>query len=324
MNLVHVYRTYFPDPPGGIQEAIRQISLTTQPLHIDNTIFTLSPRPVPSIVDFPEGRVVRSKSWAAPASCDLGLFDAFCKYRSTIRRADILMHHFPWPFADVLRLFAGATPPLILLYHSDIVRQVLLGKVYSPLMARTLDAANAIVATSPNYAETSPILSKPSVRSKVKIIPLGINEDSYIKESDSEVFARMGLEDDEPYFLFIGVLRYYKGLDFLIEAARDLTVKVVIAGSGPEYDRLLNKKVELKVSNIIFAGHVTTQEKVALLKNCKAFVLPSHLRSEAFGVVLVEAALFGKPMISCEIGTGTSYINSHGITGFVISQNPNK
>jgi len=47
-------------------------------------------------------------------------------------------------------------------------------------------------------------------------------------------------------------------------------------------------------------------------------VLPSHLRSEAFGMVLVEASMFSKPLISCEIGTGTSYVNKHEITGIVV------
>jgi rhamnosyl/mannosyltransferase len=47
-------------------------------------------------------------------------------------------------------------------------------------------------------------------------------------------------------------------------------------------------------------------------------VLPSHLRSEAFGMVLVEAAMIGKPMISCEINTGTSFVNADGETGFVV------
>lgn len=64
-------------------------------------------------------------------------------------------------------------------------------------------------------------------------------------------------------------------------------------------------------------------EKVALIKGCIALVLPSHLRSEAFGMVLIEAAMFNKPMISCEIGTGTSFVNLHEETGFVIPpENP--
>ncbi|MBU5685243.1 glycosyltransferase, partial [Citrobacter sp. S44_ASV_140] len=61
--------------------------------------------------------------------------------------------------------------------------------------------------------------------------------------------------------------------------------------------------------------------KVALLKLCTAIVFPSHLRSEAFGITLLEGAMYGKPLISCEIGTGTSFINLDRQTGFVIPPN---
>ena len=93
---------------------------------------------------------------------------------------------------------------------------------------------------------------------------------------------------------------------------------MVIAGSGPEDEALRAQTKRLNLSNVIFAGQVTDDEKVSLLKNCRAFVLPSHMRSEAFGMVLVEASMFGKPMITCEIGTGTSYVNADRITGLVV------
>jgi rhamnosyl/mannosyltransferase len=76
---------------------------------------------------------------------------------------------------------------------------------------------------------------------------------------------------------------------------------------------------EAAASNVVFAGQVSDAEKVALLQGCRALVLPSHLRSEAYGMVLVEAAMFGKPLVSCEIGTGTSFVNAHEETGFVVA-----
>jgi glycosyltransferase involved in cell wall biosynthesis len=174
------------------------------------------------------------------------------------------------------------------------------------------------VANSPAYARTSPILSHPDIRGKVRIIPLGIEESSYPKEGDDAVFNRLGIKTDEPYFLFIGVLRYYKGVHFLVRAAKTLGAKVVIAGSGPEGANLHALATSEGANNVVFAGQVSDAEKVALLKRCRALVLPSHLRSEAYGMVLVEAAMFGRPLISCEIGTGTSYVNAHEETGFVV------
>lgn len=318
VSVLHVYRTYFPDPPGGLQEAIRQIALSTQAYGVGNTVFTLSPTPHPSVIERPEGRVVRYRSWAAPASCDIGGISAFSNYMRLARESDVIHYLFPWPFADVLRAATCSDRPAVLTYISDVVRQRWLGAAYAPLMWRTLRNMRAIIANCPAYARTSPILSHPSIRDRVRVIPLGIEESSYPKDGDGQVFARIGVDSTEPYFLFVGVLRYYKGLHFLIDAAKRLNACVVIVGTGPEGDGLHRLVSEIGARNVVFAGHVSDAEKVALIKSCRALVLPSHLRSEAYGMVLVEAAMFGRPLISCEIGTGTSFVNSHEETGFVV------
>lgn len=319
LRVLHVYRTYFPDPPGGLQEAIRQICGASQPFDIENTIFTLSPTPEPSVLQRPEARVVRCRSWAAPASCDLGGPAAFMRFRELAKAADVVHYHFPWPFADVMHLTNGCSTPSVLTYHSDVVRQRFLGTLYRPLMMRMLSSMGAVVATSPAYARTSETLSAPGVRNLVRVIPLGIDEQSYPGDGDEHVLGKLHIAQDEPYFLFIGVLRYYKGLHFLIEAASRVGAKIVIAGSGPEDAALRALVGTLGVRNVVLAGQVSVEEKLALLRRCRALVLPSHLRSEAFGMVLVEAAMSRKPMISCEIGTGTSFVNADGETGLVVA-----
>ena len=318
LSVLHIYRTYFPDPPGGLQEAIRQIALATGAQGVANTIFTLSPQPHPALLLRPEARVMRSRSWIAPASCDIGGVASFKSFERLTREVDVLHYLFPWPFADVLHAVTRPDKPVVLTYISDVVRQRWLGAVYAPLMWHTLRQARVIVASSPTYARTSPVLSHPDIRGKVRIIPLGIEESSYPKDGDNAVFNRLGVEVDEPYFLFIGVLRYYKGVQFLVRAAKTLGAKVVIAGSGPEGANLQALATTEGAGNVVFAGQVSDTEKIALLKRCLALVLPSHLRSEAYGMVLLEASMFGRPLISCEIGTGTSYVNAHEETGFVV------
>lgn len=318
MDVLSVYRTYFPDPPGGLQEAIRQICMTTSHLGVQNTIFTLSPKNQPRVIEMPEATVVRERSWLAPASCDIGGASAFSSYLGLIKQADIVHYFHPWPFADVLNTFKKADKPVLLTYISDVVRQRFLGTLYSPLMWHTLRQMDVIVANCPAYVETSPVLSHPSIRDKVRIIPLGIDENSYPKTVDDSVFSRISVTATEPYFLFLGVLRYYKGVHTLISAAKLLNAKVVIAGSGPESEKLKRHAESLGLKNVFFAGQVTDKEKVSLIKNCLALVLPSHLRSEAYGMVLVEASMMNKPMISCEIGTGTSFVNQHEETGLVL------
>ena len=319
MKVLNVYRTYFPDPPGGLQEAIRQICLATRVNDVENAIYTLSPTPAPRELIRPEARVIRSRSWLAPASCDTGGVAAFSNFSTLAKEADVLHYFFPWPFSDILHTTVRPDKPAILTYISDVVRQKLLGSLYAPLMWKMLNSMDVIVANCPAYVETSPILSQPSIRPKVRVIPLGINEDSYSKEKDNSIFERIGVIEGEPYFLFIGVLRYYKGLHSLIQSAKSVSAKIIIAGSGGEAVMLRKLADDGGAKNIVFAGQVTQSEKSALLQNCRALILPSHLRSEAFGMVLVEAAMMGKPMVSCEIGTGTSYVNLHEQTGFVVA-----
>ncbi len=323
LQALQVYRTYFPDPPGGLQEAIRQIAIATSSFNVQTKVYALSPNPYPATISRPEGMVVRSRSWAAPASCDLGGVTAFRRFAEACSRSDIVHYQFPWPFEDVLHAVIRPRIPAVLTYQSDVIRQKILGTLYAPLMWRTLKSMRIVIATSPAYARTSPVLSNPSIRDKVRVIPNGIVEESYSKEADTNVFNRIKVERNEPYFLFIGVLRYYKGLHTLVQAAAHVDAKIVIAGSGPEDARLKELANQLGAKNIIFAGQISNSEKVALLQDCRALVLPSHLRSEAFGMVLVEAAMFGRPQISCEIGTGTSYVNTLEESGFVVPpENP--
>lgn len=318
MKVLHVYRTYYPDPPGGLQEAIRQICLATKAYGVESTIFALSPHPEPKMINREEAMVVRARSWLAPASCDIGGLGAISTFSSLVQKADVVHYLFPWPFADVLHHAVCGDKPAVLTYISDVVRQRSLNALYSPLMWRTLKSMRAIVSNAPGYARSSPILSAPQLQGRLRQIPLGIDEASYPKQGDDTIFGRLGVKHTSPYFLFVGVLRYYKGLQYLIEAAANVNALIIIAGSGPMAQTLTKQVKALGISNVIFAGQVSEGEKISLIKRCRALVLPSHLRSEAYGMVLVEAAMCGRPLISCEIGTGTSYINAHDVTGLVV------
>ncbi len=264
--------------------------------------------------------MVRSKSWAAPASCDLGGIDSLRQFRALAQWADVLHFHFPWPFADLLRLFGEHRKPAVMTYHSDVVRQKYVGYVYGPLMRWMLRSMDAVVATSPAYARTSSILCSVVPADRLRVIPLGIADfasGDVATRPEADLLSRLSL-GDKPYFLSLGVLRYYKGLHTLIDTAPKIGANVVIAGSGPEMARLRKQAAEAGASNVVFAGQVSNDEKNALLRGCRGLVLPSHLRSEAFGMVLVEAAMFGKPLVCCEVGSGTSYVNESGVTGFVV------
>jgi glycosyltransferase involved in cell wall biosynthesis len=318
MKVLHVYRTYFPDPPGGLQEAIRQICLATGSFGVESKVFTLSPQPNPKHLVRPEAITVRSRSWAAPASCDLGGAGSLVEFYRLQKWADVVHLHYPWPFADVLNLFKASDKPAVMTYHSDIVRQQVLSRLYRPLMRHTMRAMSAVIATSPAYAKTSSVLTRDVPSGRLRTIPLGIVDMPDAAPGFDGQFASADYAKYTPFVLALGVLRYYKGLHTLVHAARQINGNIVIAGSGPEDANLKELARQLGVTNIVFAGQVTEVQKTELLRQCTALVLPSHLRSEAFGMVLVEASMFSRPMVCCEVGSGTSYVNLDGVTGFVV------
>lgn len=317
LRVLQVYRTYFPDPQGGLQEAIRQGCLATRPLGIQHRVFTLSPAATPQIIRRPEGAVYRARQHIEITSSGFSL-SAVAPFRALVGWADVVHYHFPWPFADLLDLFAQVRKPKLVTYHSDIVRQRGLLLFYRPLMKRFLASADRIIATSPAYADSSQTLQ--AYRHKLEIIPLGLDADAYPEPTHAQaqsIAARFG----QDYFLFVGVLRYYKGLDTLLEAVAGAPLRVVIAGDGPEGARLQQLAHERSLSNVHFAGIVSDADKVALIRNCRAIVFPSNARSEAFGITLLEGAMLGRPLICTELGTGTTYINQHNQTGLVVSPN---
>ena len=248
MNVLHVYRTYFPDSQGGLEEVIRQICLAAGEHGVCSRVFTLSEEPFPHTLPRVEGDVVRVRKTFEIASCGFAL-TGMRRFAKEVEWADIVHYHYPWPFSDLMYLLAGRKRPGILTYHSDIVRQQFLLSIYRPLMSRYLDAMNMIVATSPNYFATSEVLTE--YADKVEVIPIGLDEPSYpaIADQTRDLAAARG-SYGEDFFLFVGVLRYYKGLHILLDAMQGASYKVVIVGSGPVEKELRQQAQQLSLIHI--------------------------------------------------------------------------
>ena len=313
-RVLHLYRTYFPETQGGMQEAIRQLCLATQPLEVDNTVFALARQPDPPFMQLPEGRLVRARSWLELASCDIGGWAALRRCREAADQCDVIQIHFPWPFADMLLPFIRRrNQPVLVSYVSDIVRQKGLGLLYSPLRRYLLGTAMRIVASSPNYVASSEILQE--YRDKLVYIPHCLKDAA---PPDEALCAKWQQQLGKNFFLFVGVLRYYKGLNHLLAAASLVDASIVVMGEGPEGEQLRREAKTRGLGNVHFLGALPDADKQALYTLCRAVVFPSHLRSEAFGMTLLEGAQAARPLISCEIGTGTSWVNRHGETGLVV------
>ena len=299
---------------GGVEQVINQIARGANKLGVETDVLSLVTKSVPRTIEIDGYLVHRARLDLQIASTGFSM-SSVLRFAQLARNADVIHYHFPWPFMDVVHFATMVKKPTVVTYHSDIIRQKHLLQLYRPLRRKFLGAMNRIVATSPNYLATSDVLAR--YRDKVSVIPIGLDKATYPQPSaDKLTFWREKL--GPKFFLFVGVIRYYKGLHILIEAAQGTNYPIVIVGAGPIEQELKAQAAQLGLFNIHFLGHLPDDDKVALLTLCYGVLFPSHLRSEAFGISLLEGAMYGKPMISSEIGTGTTFINIAGETGLVV------
>ena len=287
LKVLHIYKSFYPDSFGGVEECIYQLCKSGPEYGFDSDVFTLSSNPSEGGSIIYNGiKVYQAKTNGALASTPFS-FEAFGKLSKIKDNYDILHFHYPYPFADLLRLFLARRNAAVLTYHSDIVKQKYLKYLYFPIEKWFLNSFDNIVCTSPTYMATSKNLQR--YHNKVECVLLGIteNKNEFNLKPNLKFFEFKGRI---PYILFLGGLRNYKGIDKLIDAAEHCRVNIIIAGSGPKlphYQDLVRKK---GLKNVCFTGYLDDVDKSLFLENCLALILPSTLRSEAFGLVLLEAA----------------------------------
>lgn len=314
MKILHFYKSSYPKSIGGVEQVIHQLAKGTAAQGHEIDVLSLGDVDSEQPLEIDGYRVHHCRESFKVASTPFSL-SALKKFRDLAKDADLIHYHFPYPFADTLHFLTQVSKPTILTYHSDIIRQVHLLKLYRPLKLQFLKSMGHIVATSPNYLESSTVLQK--FIDKCSVIPIGLNRSDYSPPQDSKIdYWRRRFEGK--FFLFVGVLRYYKGLSTLLEAVKGTEYPIVIIGSGPEERVLKKQTLEMGLSHVHFLGALPDIDKMALLSLCYGVVFPSNFRSEAFGISLLEGAMFGRPLISTEIGTGTSFINQHNETGIVV------
>ncbi|WP_129543968.1 glycosyltransferase family 4 protein [Serratia sp. 1D1416] len=314
IKVLHFYKTYYPDSFGGIEQVIYQLAEGGVEKGVSTDVLSVTPADKDSCEVISQHTAHKVRQDFSIASNPFSL-RVIKKFKELSEQADIIHYHFPWPYMDLVHFLSGVKKPTVVSYHSDIIRQKNLLRLYKPLMHLFLRKVDCIVATSPNYVATSDVLE--TFKNKVTVIPIGLDKATYPVPEQSRL-DKWQRQIGQPFFLFIGTLRYYKGLHILLEAAIGADYPIVIVGAGPIESELREQAQNLGLKNVHFLGALPDEDKTALLMLCYGIVFPSHLRSEAFGISLLEGAMYRKPMISSEIGTGTTFINIDNQTGLVI------
>lgn len=314
MRVLHFYKTALPDTTGGAEQVIHQLARGVASAGWQVDILALSKAGEQPSMAMDGYTLHRARQDLSIASMGVS-WSAISRFANLAKDADIIHYHFPWPFMDMVHFLTRVKKPTVVTYHADIVRQRHWLKLYQPLQERFLSSVDQIVATSPGYVVSSEVLQRHA--GKTRVIPIGTDRATYPMPT-SERVRYWGDRLGTRFFLFIGVLRYYKGLHVLLQAAQGAAFQIVIVGAGPMEADIRRQAQSLGLTNVHFLGAVSEEDKAALLALCCGVVLPSHLRAEAFGVSLLEGAMFGKPLISCDIGTGTTFVNLAGETGLCV------
>ncbi len=314
MRILHIYKDYYPPIVGGMEMSMALLcrEMRTR-AEVEALVCSRSIRSRVRTAD--NVRVTEVGELGRILSAPVApLFPLFLKRA----RYDILHFHLPNPTAVMSYLLGRPPGRVVVHYHSDIVRQAFALRLYAPFLRKLLRLAQAIIVTSPNYLDTSEHLRP--FREKCRVIPLGIDlGELELRGAEEAGVHALREKYGGPFVLFVGVLRYYKGVEYLVQAMQQVDCHLVVIGDGPERPRLERMaEVSGLSGRIHFAGETPQRELVQHYRACEVFVFPGSHRSEAYGLSLVQALACGKPAVSTRLGTGTSFVNLDGETGLVV------
>jgi rhamnosyl/mannosyltransferase len=235
-----------------------------------------------------------------------------------IRRspAEIVHIHWPNPAAVLAYLASGHTGKLVMTYHSDVIKQKVGASAFNPVLNLVMSRCAAIIATSPNYVETSPVLRR--FRDRCHVIPYGIAPERLAAPAP-DVTHELKRKYGPRMVLAVGRLVYYKGFEHLIRAMRLVDGSAVIVGDGPLRQKLESLAQDCRVADrVAFTGELQGRDLASFFHAAELFVLPSIARSEAFGIVQLEAMACGKPVINTRLDSGVPFVSLDGVTGLSI------
>lgn len=233
---------------------------------------------------------------------------------------DVMHLHFPYPFGEVAWYLRNPGLPTVLTYHSDIVRQETALALYRPLLERVLDRVDLIVAASPQMIEHSPFLAPRAEKCRLVTYGVPVERQADTPETLARAAAIRAEHGGRKIVLFVGRLVYYKGADVLVDAMADVDADLVLVGSGPLEPALREAATRHGIGErVTFLPPQPEAELAALYHAADVFALPSVARSEAFGLVQVEAMAAGTPVVSTTLPTGVPFVNRNGVTGLTVT-----
>lgn len=313
-KVLQVNKLYYPYT-GGIEKVVQQLAEGLQD-KVDMEVLVCRERGRTRKERVHGIPVIRAGSLGVLFSLPIS-FPFLWQLKRLAKDKDVIHFHMPFPLGDLGYLLSGYKGKVVVWWHSDVVRQKTLMKFYRPIMEKFLKRADVIIVATQGHIDGSDYL--PKYKDKCVIIPYGI--DSAIeKRADTYIEKGAVISSKEVNILFVGRLVYYKGCDILLKAFCSVQgAKLTIVGSGPLEDNLKKIASDNNISDKIeFLGSVSEERLCKAFEECDVFVLPSVVKSEAFGLVQIEAMAYGKPVINTSLPSGVPYVSLDGITGLTV------
>lgn len=319
VRVLHLGR-FFP-PRGGVEaHAVSLMTSMQGAMRVDNLV--AGDRPPGGFTDTDEGfRVYFARSFGNFASTAIAPGFPLL-LRKLSRNYDIIHVHLPDPLSVVSCLLLPSSVPIVATWHSDVIRQKRMLWLYQPFVDRLLKRVKFLIAPTPKHLETSTQLYACD-EGRRRVVLFGIKEDRVRVSPDIQGFIDHWKKNVAGKKIIFAVGRhvYYKGFEYLVHAMHsvDPHAVLVLAGAGPLTEKYRSLACQSGLEKrIVFPGRISDEELIALMHACEVFCMPSVERSEAFGLVQLDAMACGKPVVCCELNNGVTYVNQHEKSGLVV------
>lgn len=316
LRILQVNKAYYPHI-GGIESLVRTYGreLAKRPDIEMQVLVCQDKRAKTSYEVIEDVPVTRAGSMGTYFSCPLS-FSFFRLFRKMAKNADVILFHMPFPLGDLACLLSGFEGKVVLAWHSDVVKQKKLLFFYRPVLMKFLKRADVIIAATQGHIDSSPFLSQ--FREKCRIIPYGLDADKYINAPFNPILTEKLCDKNAVRVLFTGRLVYYKGAEVLLRSFEKVhNCELFIVGKGALEEKLREMAADM-TQKVHFLGVLSDEELRSAFRDCDIFVLPSVANSEAFGIVQLEAMVYGKPVINTALPTGVPFVSLHEKTGLTV------
>lgn len=303
---------------GGVEKVEYDLmtGLSARGIHCDMLCATVAGKGGTTVLN-PFARLMQCRSWGQFAAT-MWAPSMVTELRRMASSYDIIHVHHPDPMAALALMFSGYKGRVVLHWHSDIQKQKYLLKLYLPIQNWLLRRAERIIGTSPVYLAESPFLQ--GVQHKTACLPIGVDPIEPDEEKVERIRQRYG---NKKIVFSLGRLVAYKGFTNLVKAARYLgdDYIVLIGGTGALEKNLKDEIKSLGLEHKVkMLGRIPQEELAAHYGAATVFCLPSVQKTEAFGIVQLEAMSCGCPVVATRIPqSGVAWVNEHGVSGLNVA-----